>query len=507
MIDHDKISELTSGLRPIDLRVALFRKGNFDFIVNGLANNSEGNFVSGEVATHEKQKRALEILTDKENEEFLYGGAAGGAKSWTGVCWIVFSALAHGDTSWFIARNQLKDLLGSVFKTFKKVCREYGIEDYNFNAQKNFIEFPNGSFIDLIEVSYKPSDPMYEDLGSTEYTGGWIEEVGEINEMAAIVLGTRIGRQNNSKHGLKKKMFLTCNPKQNWAKTKFYDKHNNGTLYEENEVLMANGRKPVQRIYLNCLVTENPFIDQDYINGLMAKALDHKPTYERLFKGNWDYEDNPYQLPEQEMIESVFDNDHVPKGKHYITADVARFGSDKAVIIAWSGWRVVELLTFDFSKVTDIAHSIMYLRNKYRIPKVRCIADVDGVGGGVVDIGGIKGFRNGSRPIKIDREMPNYRNLQVQCLYKLAEKINEGGLYIDCDLTDKQKEHIRVELGQIQSVPNDRDGNKLECKPKGKIKTDIGRSPDYRDALFMRVFFDLKPARRNFMGSKPRKTL
>jgi phage terminase large subunit len=496
-ISQRKIDEVTSGLRPIDVRVELFKKGDFRFIVEGIAANSEGKFTINEVATHAKQKKALEILTDRSNEEFLYGGAAGGAKSWTGVCWIVFSCLAYPDTNWFIARNQLKDLLGSVFKTFKKVCKEYDITDFNFNAQKNFIEFPNGSFIDLIEVSYKPSDPMYEDLGGTEYTGGWIEEVGEINEMAAIVLGTRIGRQNNSKYKLKKKIFMTCNPKQNWAKTKFYDKHVKGLLKIENNTLMANGRKPVQRIYLNCLVVENPFIDQDYIDGLMAKALDHKPTYERLFKGNWDYEENPYQLAEQEMIDTIFENDQVREGKTYLTADVARQGSDKAVIMAWSGWIIKEIITYDKSSIPDIVHAIKYLRNKYRIPRTRCIADGDGVGGGVIDYANIKEFRNGGRPIKSGKDTPNYRNLQIQCLYLLAEKINEGGIWINADIENKVKEDIKVELAQIQSVPNKRDDNKLDCKAKGDIKSDIGRSPDYRDAIFMRMFFELKSSFAN----------
>tara|TARA_R110002020_G_scaffold334555_3_gene549809 strand:+ start:1219 stop:2754 length:1536 start_codon:yes stop_codon:yes gene_type:complete len=509
-INQRQLDEYTKGIRPLDLRVELFKKRDFSFIVEGIANNSECDFNVGETAVHEKQRRALEILTDDKNEEFLYGGAAGGAKSWTGVCWLTFTALAYADTNWFIARNQLGDLLGSVYMTFRKVCKEYGIEegkDYKFNAQKNYITFTNGSRIDFIEVTYKPSDPMYEDLGSTEYTGGWIEEIGEVNEMAAIVLGTRIGRHLNSRYGLKKKLFMTCNPKQNWAKTKFYDKHINGELEKENNIPLENGRKRTQRVYLDCMVTENPFIDQDYIDGLMAKALDHKPTYERLFKGNWDYEDNPYQLAEQEMIDSIFDNDHVTEGKAYITADVARFGSDKAVIIAWKGWKVIELLEFDFSKTTDIAHAIMYLRNKYRIPKTRCVADVDGVGGGVVDIGGIKGFVNGARPIKVDNKVPNYRNLQVQCLYLLAEKINEGGLWIECELTSKQKDAIRAELAQIQSAPHKRDGTKLDCKSKAEIKSDIGRSPDYRDALFMRVFFDLKPHRRRFVGSSSRNTI
>lgn len=497
---EDFISNQTDEQRKefmLNYRIESFKKGDFDFIVNGVANNSEGEWEEGGDATHEKQRRALEILTDNEHDEFLYGGAAGGAKSWTGVCWIVFSCLAYDDTNWFIARNQLKDLLDSVLKTFRKVCKEYGIDGYKVNGQKNYIEFPNGSRINLIEVSYKPSDPMYEDLGSTEYTGGWIEEIGEIHEMAAIVLGTRIGRHGNKEHNLKKKMFMTCNPKQNWGKTKFYDKHKNGELYKENKELLANGKKRIQRIYLNCLVTENPFIEQDYIDGLMAKAVEHKPTYERLFKGNWDYEDNPYQLAEQEMIDQVFDNNHIPKGKGYISADVARFGSDKARIGYWNGWDLSHVISLDISKTTDVELAIMTLRVKYRVPKNRIIIDDDGVGGGVTDGVGAKGFKNNGRPIKLNKDTPNYKNLQVQCLYMLAEKINEGGLNISADLTSTEKEEIKIELAQIQSKGEQDPERKLDCKSKGDIKQDIGRSPDWRDMIFMRVWFDLKKSKLN----------
>lgn len=494
----------------LDNYIASFREGNFDFIVDGIAKNSEGNFVEGEIATHLKQEKAFEILTDNYHEQFLYGGAAGGAKSWTGVCWIVFSSLCYPNTKWFIARNELKDLKESVMETFKKVCRQYGITDYKFNAVDMYIKFPNGSHINLIEVKYKPSDPMYEDVGSTEYTGGWIEEIGEVHEMAVDVLSTRIGRHMNSDYRLKKKLFMTCNPKQNWAKTSFYNKHHNGSLYEDNKRVYDNGLKPTIKIYLDCLVTENPFIEQDYIDGLRAKSLTNKSLYERLFKGNWDYEDNPYQLADQESIEEVFENDHVVEGFSYLTVDVARYGADKAVIIAWKGWVVKELITFDISSTQDIVGAITTFRQKYRIPKSRCIADSDGVGGGVVDIAGIKSFRNNGKPIGVNKDTPNYRNIQVQCLYLLAEKINEGGLYIGEDALNKVKDpnkvkdRIKVELAQIQSKPNTRDATKLDCKSKSDISRDIGGSPDYRDAIFMRVWFDLKPRRRSMVSSVPR---
>lgn len=486
--------------------------GDFDFIVQGIAKNSEGDFVEGELATHEKQRRALEILTNKEHHHFLYGGAAGGSKSWTGVCWIVFSCLCYPNIKCFIARNELGSLLDSVYETFQKVCKTYQISDdlYKFNAQKNYIKFSNGSHINLIEVKYKPSDKMYEDVGSTEYTLGWLEEVGEIHHQAYLKLSTRIGRHYNSETGLVKKLYMTCNPKQNWAKTNFYDKHVNGSLYEENKILLPNGNLPTQKIYLNCLIVENPFIEQENINELMSKAREDKATYERLFKGNWDYEDNPYQLANQEAIEEIFDNDHVEEGYSYLTVDVARYGADKAVIIAWKGWVVKKIITYDISSTQQIVSAINDLRREFRIPKSRCIADSDGVGGGVVDIANIKSFVNNGKPIGINRESPNYRNIQVQCLYLLADKINEGGLYIEEEALNsvknpkEVKEHILQELAQIQSKPNTRDATKLDCKSKADIKQDINRSPDYRDALFMRMWFDLKPQRRKMLSSKPR---
>jgi phage terminase large subunit len=494
-ISQRKIDEVTSGLRPIDIMAELFRKGDFSFIVEGF--DEEGNKVS-----HEKQRKALEILTSGKYDEFLYGGAAGGAKTWTGCVWIMFMSICYPGIKSFIGRNQLGDILDSVKVTFDKVAKAYGFEDYNFNAQKNFIKLDNGSHINMIEVKYKPSDPMYEDVGSTEYTIGWGEEIGEWHETAATVLGSRVGRHLNKKdlngnywtisdeNGKKKRVEIkgtvlwTCNPKQNWGKTQFYDKNQNGTL-ESNKA------------YLQCLITENPFIEKDYVRKMSKMADKNKTLYERLFKGNWDYDDNPYQLAEQEMIDTIFENDQVREGKTYLTADVARQGSDKAVIMAWSGWIIKEIITYDKSSIPDIVHAIKYLRNKYRIPRTRCIADGDGVGGGVIDYANIKEFRNGGRPIKSGKDTPNYRNLQIQCLYLLAEKINEGGIWINADIENKVKEDIKVELAQIQSVPNKRDDNKLDCKAKGDIKSDIGRSPDYRDAIFMRMFFELKSSFAN----------
>ena len=484
-MEDKTVANYLKTLNPFDIRVELFRQGNYDFIVTGKNEH-------GETCTHEIQREALKTLVSGKYKEFLYGGAAGGAKTWTGCVYLLFMGVIYPDTRWFIARNRLTDLVDSVLVTFKKVCKEYGFTDFRFNAQKYFIEFGNGSIINLIEVKYQPSDPMFEDLGSTEYTGGWIEEIGETHPVGATVLHSRCGRHNNVKYGIKKITFYTCNPKKNWAKLNFYDKWKAGTLEDK-------------KCFMQALVTDNPFISDEYKESL-RELKDISPSlYKRLYLGDWDYEDNPNQIPDDDMIDAMFDNNHVRPETKYITCDVARFGSDKAVIGVWSGWVLTEVYEFDISKTTDLELLIRTLRFKHKIPKIRAIGDEDGVGGGVVDGAGIKGFKNAGRPIKENKDMPHYKNLQVQCLYKLAEIINEGKIWVKADLTSKQKQSIREELQQIQAKNTDE--RKLDLKSKAEIKESIGRSPDYRDMMLMRVWFDLTKRKNRFLTSQPRQVV
>lgn len=447
---------------------ALFKKRNFDFIT-----------VNGD-KWHYKQNEALEILTDNTTEEFLYGGAAGGAKSWTGAVWLLFMCLNFPNTKWFIGREELKRITESTLITFYKVAKEYHCNEFKFNAQKNVIVFNNGSRIDLLELKYLPRDPLYERFGSTEYTGGWIEEGGEINYGAYEVLKTRIGRHYNDKYKIVPKIFITSNPKKNWLYQEFYKQFKDGKL------------KSGLKRFLQAFVQDNPFIESGYIERL--KRTKDKAKKERLLKGNWDYDDNPYALCSFDNILAVFENDHIQKSNDkYITADVARFGSDKARIGVWEGWNLIEIVSFDISKTTDIQAAIDALRSKYQIAKHNCIADEDGVGGGVVDNTGIKGFVNNARPFKEivtgnARDIPNYENLQTQCLFGLAEKINENQIYISADISVEERELIIEELSTIER--DSANMKKLSIVKKSIVKENIGRSPDFRDMLLMRKYFD-----------------
>lgn len=448
--------------RLLAVKMELWRRGCFDFITT-----RDGK-------RHEKQSLALQILTDNDHVEILYGGAAGGAKSWTGAVWLLFMCLCYAGTKWFVGRAELKRITQSIYITFKRVAKMYGVPDYlwKYNGQLNYIEFWNGSRIDFLDLQFKPGDPLYERYGSIEFTGGWIEEGGEVNFGAYDTLKTRVGRCLNAELGLKRKLFITCNPKKNWMYDTFYKPWKTGVLLE-------------YRYYIACLVQENPFIDPDYIEGLRTTA--DKVKFERLFKGNWEYDDNPNALCSYDAICAIFGNKIALRtGKYYITGDIARFGADYARLAVWDGWNIVDVISFPVSKTTEIQTWIITKQKKYRIPNYRCIVDEDGVGGGVVDNCEIQGFVNNSTALNGE----NYRNLQAQCGYKLAEHINSNEVGMEADLvSEADKEEIVRELEQLQTWKGDSDG-KLQLKPKEEIKTDIGHSPDWRDLFLMRSWFD-----------------
>jgi len=60
------------------------------------------------------------------------------------------------------------------------------------------------------------------------------------------------------------------------------------------------------------------------------------------------------------------------------------------------------------------------------------------------------------------------------------------------------KDQIIEELEQVKRHNIDKDG-KLAVIPKEKVKELLGRSPDFSDALMMRMYFELEPKQEVFV--------
>lgn len=420
-----------------------------------------------------KQLECVESWLDDRISDIAYGGSKGSGKSYLGCALIFGDAFIYPETHYFIARKKLNDLRKFTIPTIHEVFQDWGVTEshYKFNGQDSYFKLNNGSRVYLIDAPYLPSDPLYMRFGSMQMTRGWIEEAGEFEEDAKNNLAASIGRWKNDEYGLSPKLLQTCNPAKNYLYRDYYKKHKDGTL------------EPWKK-FIQALPDDNKMLDSGYLESL-KRSLNQNQR-ERLLKGNWEYDDDPNVLCDYDDILSIFTNDHVNGGSKYITADIARLGSDKAIIGVWEGFELIEVYVYEISRTTEIQNTIQALRTKHQIPKKNAIADEDGVGGGVIDNCGITGFLNGSKALSEE----NYMNLQTQCCYKLAEKINEHGIYISADLTGNQKDEIVEELEQLKSYDLDK-GGKLRILPKSKIKENIGRSPDWRDMLMMRMYFEI----------------
>lgn len=435
---------------------------------------------------NEKQKECFRAWLDPNITDILYGGAKGGAKSFTGCKLIFGDALMYPETYYFIARNKLSDLMRFTVPSITEVFQDWGLEITKyakFNGQYNFYELYNKARVYLLDAAYMPSDPLYMRFGSMQFTRGWGEETGEWHESAKSNLQASVGRWKNDKYGLTAKFLQTANPSKNFLYREYYKPFKNGTL------------DPWKK-FIQALPTDNKMLPAGYIENLMRTLSPAEK--ERLIYGNWEYDDDPATLIEYEKACEVFTNTHVAAGRKCITADIARLGGDRVVIIEWNGMRG-KVTAYKREKLNVTTTNIEAARTRNMIGKSDVIVDSDGMGSGVEDFGGFKGFINNARPMPDPRKpvdargkpvVENFDNLKSQCGYRMAEIINSNGLYLECE--EWMKPLIIEELEQVKQKALDSDMKK-GLLPKDEVKERIGRSPDFWDAILMRVWFELKP--------------
>lgn len=425
-----------------------------------------------------KQEEAVWYLNQPHIREVKYGGAAGGGKSALGALWLNSMCQIHKGSRWLMGRAKLKTLKQTTLNTFFELTSKLECSNwFDYNQQAGEIKYKNGSVIILKDLFLYPSDPEFDSLGSLEVCGGFVDETAQINQKAWQIALSRC-RYGLDKFNITPKMLGTCNPTKNYVYKEFYRPNKDGTILPH-------------RAFVQSLPTDNPFLPQSYLDSLLS--LD-EISKQRLYYGNWEYDDDPAALMDYNKIVDIFTNRFVEGGLKYVTADIARLGDDKTIIVVWDGFRAIHITKIDRSGLNEVISAIKTLQDAYSVPNQNTICDEDGVGGGVVDALGCKGFVNNSRPLPEDGEVKNYANLRSQCYFKLSQMVNQNLVYLH-NIDGQVKDLIAEELEQIKQKDIDKDG-KLAIIGKEIIKQNIGRSPDYSDALMMRMWFLFAPKRR-----------
>lgn len=431
---------------------------------------------------HDKQKQALKCLLNHKNgiNEVLYGGAAGGGKSWVGCFFIIFMALNYSGTRYLIGRAKLLALKQTTLKTFWDVCKWLNLKEgthYKYNGQINEIKFFNGSEIILKDLFLYPSDPDFDALGSLEITAAFIDEVNQVTEKAKNIVISRI-RYKLDENNLISKTFMSCNPAKNWVYNIFYKP------YTENKL------EPYRK-FIEALPKDNIYISKQYLTNLMR--LD-KVSMKRLALGIWEYSDELSMFDFVKIQEALSRKRKVKieNARFFIAADIARLGKDKTIIVVSSNTlEVVQVIELEKQKTSQVAKAIRKIKDFYKVDEYDIAIDTDGVGGGVVDqleemnILNAVSIVNNSKA----RNGANFENLKTQLYFKLSEVFEQGRISFN-KITDEQAEKISQELQILRRENVERDGRVCMTR-KAEVKALLSRSPDYSDALAYLMYFFL----------------
>ncbi|MFS4469122.1 terminase large subunit domain-containing protein [Maribacter sp. 2210JD10-5] len=415
----------------------------------------------------------MEIQIDKPElttyqEEILYNGARFTIATCSTKVGKTYSALfgifeaAHqpqireGDNFWWVAPTYAQTKI--AYKRLKRDLIRSGI--YKFNNTDLVIECPNGA-----EIHFKTASDS-DNLFGDDVVFVVLDEAGRCNEDAwyalrstltatngkAILIGNFGGSQNWVTRLAEK---AKSDPEYHFIKVTAYDAVKAGILSKK-EIEQAKKDLP-----------ENQF-----------RAL-------YLAEGG---NDERNLIQNESLIKLPLNS--VTEGIKYLTGDIARFGADKTVLLVWSGLKVIGWHIIDKSSLTDVAVQVQLLKAKHNINLQNILLDENGIGAGVIDMVGCRGFVNNSKPIKVKGEVQNFASLKDQCYYKLAEMINANLLNVL--LPHSIQKLLIEELEQVKE-PAAPDVSKLKIVGKEAIKKKIGRSPDYSDAIMLRMFFELNP--------------
>jgi hypothetical protein len=218
-----------------------------------------------------------------ESDEVLYGGAAGGGKSYA-ICWDAFMrCMLFPNTHAYLFRRSFPELELTLVRTMLSIVpKELG----KYTASTHEMRFINGSVAHFCHLSD-------EGEGLLKYQGAeihWLyfDELTHFTKAMYDYLRTRLRAEKRL--GIVPCVRCASNPGgpgHSWVKQRFVDSTDVGKKIMEmpvkSEVL---GTTNIRRIeYIPATVLDNPFITQDYVVELEQKP---RALREALLLGKWD---------------------------------------------------------------------------------------------------------------------------------------------------------------------------------------------------------------------------
>lgn len=223
-------------------------------------------------------------------DEVLYGGAAGGGKSFVQVFEALWYAITYPGSIQIIFRRTYPELERSVIREALKM---YPRKPYaKYNSSKHIWEFYNGSIIEFGYLARENDCFLYQGSNydvvrfdeSTHFT------FSQVNYLKSRIRGREIDNFPRS-------MRLSSNPGNvghMWCKNRYVDP---APPYH-----FFTGADKTRRIFIPSKATDNPFINKEYIRNLDALADENQRKM--LRDGDWDIAEGAF-FPEFSRIYHV----------------------------------------------------------------------------------------------------------------------------------------------------------------------------------------------------------
>jgi len=254
-----------------------------------------------EISVSTKQKQFI----DADSDEVLFGGGAGGGKSYAQVIDALVYAVKYPGSKQLILRRTYPELDKSIIRTTLAL---YPKEIYRYISSSHTGLFTNGSVIDF---GYCDSETDVYRYQSSEFDVIRFDELTHFTKEMYIYLISRLRGVN----GYPKQMKSTTNPGgigHKWVKERFID------VGQPNTVHSFNGQT---RIFIPSLVSDNSFLmekDKSYL-----KRLENLSEKDRkaLLHGQWDIFEGQYFSEWSRDIHVIQPFEIPPHWKKYAAMD------------------------------------------------------------------------------------------------------------------------------------------------------------------------------------------
>lgn len=472
------------------------------------------------------------------NVDVAFGvGQVGSGKSYGLVLAMAEPLMTDPDFRGLISRRAIQSLKagGGFVEKFKQIFGEYCSIKESDNPR---ISFPNGSFCDLTYIDDNDMKKLKERAKGWEYDVIGVDEMTEMSFEGFCYLMTR--NRGNSKT-FSGHIFATLNPKRSHWTRIFLDWYilPNGRVNPERagcvryfylngstvkDVVWGNTKEEVYQrcrydidrklaavggdrfsyknmiksfVFYEGKMSENTTLREDYIGSAVASG---GKTAQQLVEANFNADpDEEENIPiTSEVAQTAFTSDPKRNGERWVTVDLADFGKNNMVALAWDGFHVIDILVVTKSSPRENAMLIKTFAQDNKTAEAHIIFD-----------GTSARYFNDYLPDAIcylssKKSFGMYSNQTItvkdMCYIRLVKMMKEEGLTFSEDVANRN--YVRQDLRKAYTVEvefleecsvlrfEDTPTGKKKLWSKKKMNALLGkdRSMDLLDPCAMRMY-------------------